>query len=380
MLEDMKRFLLPTNPIIIPQWNQHINELKLRKEELKRRFLNFYGADSKALRILKHICANVDIEYLDTLTNDYDRYLYYFVTFNNRNENVFNPTIYGKQYHHTFYKRTFFNTLEYLIPTGDNDYIKILPFDSTWDEWSKLKPVVLWYNDSNEFSLDILNDQVKYRFDQPLWATIFIDCCMLGMMYYAYLKKAPYIDDEKTIHNFLHKHVFSKFFDDLEDIWLFNQFKLVVNSVTEEQKIEEFNHLYVYQGGRQKEANTRLHNRLVEVKNGNVKPGGILSSHLLFTGSILNKINYGFEYLDTEHLRQYEFTRILKDIPYLEMILKLYSFRPDHSSYQELTRTLRVMLHRYKINRPWNNLTDTIIKTEIEERIENLYSLVQLKK
>lgn len=379
MLENIKRFLLPSSPTIIPQWTQHITELKLRKEELKRRFLNFYGYDSKALRILKHICSNVDIEYLDTLKNDYERYLYYFTTFNNRNENIFNPTSHGKQYHHTFYTRTFFNTLEYLIPTGDNDYIKILPFDKDWEEWSKLKPVVLWYNDSNEFSLDILNDQVKYRYDQPTWATIFIDSCTLGMMYYSYIKKAPYMDDEKTIHNFLHRYIFSKFFDDLEDIWLLNQFKFLINNINNNQSIQEFSNLYIYQGGRQKEANTRLYNKILEIKSGNIRPANILSSPLLFTGSILNKINYGFIYLDTEHLKQYEFTRILKDLPYLEIILKLYNFRPDSSYYKELSRELRVQLYRYKINKPWSTLTDTIIKSTIEEKIEELYELVQIK-
>lgn len=377
MLDNLKRYLLPVTPTIIPQWNQHINELKIRREEIKRRYLNNYGSDSRALRTLKHLIGSIDIDYLSSQRNDFDAYTNYFSLFGNVADYIFNPTKFGKAYRKMFYHKTIFSTTEFLIPVNDVDHIKYLPLGRPWDEWKYVKPVTLWYHDSHEHTLDLLKNQVHFKFDQPNYSLTFINSTALAMMWWKY-SNTHLPDEEQTLHNFLHKYVFSKLFEDLEDIWLLNRIKTIVEHCNDiDGTAESDTNLYGYAGGRQKEANNRLMLKIIDIKNGNLRPNNLLSSELLLSGSILNKINYAFEYLDTEHLKQYDYTRILRDLPYLELILKLHEYRPDSSFYLNLTQELRIYLKRYLSSKPWSSVADSYVRTIIEEKINNLHDRVK---
>lgn len=375
MLENIKKYLLPVTPTIVPQWNQHLEELTIRRKEVKRRFLNFYGADSRALRTLKHVAGSIDLDYLKYCKNDYDAYSNYFRFFGNVADYIFNPTKFGKAYRKLFYHKTHFATTEFIIPNSDIDHIKTLPIGHDWSIWSKVKPVTLWYHDSTEHSLDLLNDQVKFRYEQPNYSVTFIDSIALGMMYWKYLN-TPILTEEKTLHNFLHKYVFSKLFEDLEDIYLINRIKNIINGL--EDNITNSDVLYGYSGGRELEANKRLAMKITDIKNGNLRPNNLLSSPLLTNNtSILGKLSYSFEYLDIEHLKQYEYCRILRDLPYLDMIIKLHEFRNDSSYYQQLTQELRIYLKRYITNKVWSSIADSTIRYRIETTILDLHERIQ---
>ena len=378
MLDNLKRYLLPVTPTIIPQWNQHIDELRLRREEIKRRYLNNYGGDSRALRTLKHLAGSIDLDYLQYQKNDFEAYTNYFSVFGNVADYIFNPTKFGKAYRKMFYHKTIFSTTEFLVPVNDTDHIKYLPLGKSWDEWKHVKPVTLWYHDSHEHSLDLLKNQVHFKFDQPNYSITFIDSTALAMMWWKY-SNTHLPEEEQTLHNFLHKYVFSKLFEDLEDIWLLNRIKTIVDNCDEIDGTTKSDvNLYGYTGSRQKEANNRLLMKITDIKNGNLRPNNLLSSELLLSGSILNKINYAFEHLDTEHLKQYDYTRILRDIPYLELILKLHEYRPDSSYYKNLTQELRIYLKRYLTNKPWSSVMDSYVRTMLEEKINTLYEKVKL--
>lgn len=377
MLDQLKRYLLPVTPTIIPQWNQHINELRIRREEIKRRYLNNYGGDSRALRMLKHLAGSIDLDYLNNQKNDFEAYVNYFSVFGNVADYIFNPTKFGKAYRKMFYHKTIFSTTEFLIPVNDVDHIKYLPLGESWDTWKHLKPITLWYHDSHEHTLDLLKNQVHFKFDQPNYSLTFIDSTMLAMMWWKY-SNTHIPEEEQTLHNFLHKYVFSKLFEDLEDIWLLNRIKNIVDSCEEDDGTTKSDtNLYGYAGGRQKEANNRLKLKIIDIKNGNLRPNNLLSSELLLSGSILNKINYAFEHLDTEHLKQYDYTRILRDLPYLELILKLHEYRPDSSYYLNLTQELRIYLKRYLSSKPWSSVADSYVRTILEDKINELYDRVK---
>lgn len=373
MLDKLQKYLLPSSPVIVPQWYQHLEELNVRKKEVIRRFNNFYGADSRALRLLKHVAGSIDLDYLKYCRNDFEAYRNYFSIFHTTADYIFNPTKFGRAYRKLFYHKNLYATTEFIIPTNDVDHIKILPLGRDWDYWSKLKPVTLWYHTSTEHSLNLYNDQVVFKYIQPEYAVTYIDSCMLGMMYYKYLN-TDIITEEKTLHNFLHKYVFSKLFDDLEDIYLFNRITNLISDINTET---EYENTFGYVNSREKEANIRLLAKIDDIKKGNIRPNQLLSSPLLVSGSILNKIHYSFNNLDTEHLQQYEYTRILRDLPYLNVILKLHEFRPDSSYYNNLTQELRIYLKRYLMNKVWSSIADKYVRVTIEEKINELYERVQ---
>lgn len=380
MLYQLKRFLYPVVPTIIPQWTEWIkDDLEIRKRELRRRFINNYGYDSRALRLLKHIVGSIDLDYLKSQRNDFEMYVNYFSNFGTSADHIFNATKFGKAYRNVFYTKTLFTTTEYLIPTNSVDHIKTLPLGESWDVWQHVKPVTLWYNDSFEYSLNMLNDQVKFKYDQPNYAITFIDSIALSMMWYKYFKEPMISDEDRTIHVFLHRYVFSKLFDDLEDIWLLNQVKSIAEHVDELDILNRVKSdpLFGYTG-KQKEASLRLSTKLMDIRNGNLRPNNLLSERLLYSGSILDKIHYSFNYLDTENLKQYEYTRILRDLPYLELILKLHGWRPDSSYYRSLTQELRIILKRYMSSKPWSSVVDSTIKLILQNTIESMYNKIKI--
>ena len=146
MLDKLQKYLLPSSPIIVPQWYQHIEELNTRKKEVKRRFDNFYGADSRALRLLKHVAGSIDLDYLKYCKNDFEAYRNYFSFFHTTADYIFNPTKFGKAYRKLFYHKNLYATTEFIVPTNDVDHIKILPLGRDWEYWKSLKPVTLWYH------------------------------------------------------------------------------------------------------------------------------------------------------------------------------------------------------------------------------------------
>ena len=375
MLDNLKRYLVPVNPIVVPQWVQHVENMKVRRDELRRRFMNDYGYSSRALRILKHVAGSIDTSYLKYQVTDFDAYRNYFSEFGDVADYIFNPTKFGKAYRNMFYEKTVFSTTEYIIPTNDVDHIKTLPLGKGWDEWKNVKPVTLWYHDSSEHTLDLLHNEVKFRHIQPTYSVTYIDSVALSMMWWKYSNLTTVPDEDKILEVFLHRYVFSKLFEDLEDIYLTNRIRNILTAIDNDIP---YDNLYGYVDGRQKEADSRLGNRLQELKDGNIRPNNLLSSKLLCTGSILDRIHHAFTYLDTDHLYQYEYTRILRDLPYLDIILTLHEYRKDSDYYKNLTQELRILLKRYKSGRPWSNIADRSVKSYLEDTIEKLYDRVKI--
>lgn len=377
MLKLLQRHLYPSTPCIISQWTQYIEDLQYRKNELRRRFINNYGYESRALRIMKMILGQLDLDYLSKQNNDFDCYINYFGIVGPNFDYIFNPTKHGKAYRKTFYKKSLFSTNEYICPTNDVDHIKILPLGESWDVWRHVKPVTLWYHDSIEYSLNLIHNQVTFKYIQPTYAVIFIDSVALSMMYYKYINTPILTDDDKTPHTFLHRYVISKLFDDLQDIWLLNkiieQIRYIDLHYDEDIIIPQSDHLYGFRGGREKEATDRLHMRLLQIKDGNLRANNLLSSNLLVTGSILNKIQYGFTNLDTENLKQYEYTRIIRDMHLLNIIYTLHSWRPDSAYYKSFRQELRIIIKRYYNSKPWSTIIDSVMKNTVKSYIQELY-------
>lgn len=376
MLQELATHFREATPRIIPKWSQYLESLDFQKDQLKRRFLNVYGAESRAMRILRQmlIPVDTDIEYLKNQSNDFARYLNWFTKLEGTVTDIFDPVQGGRAYRKTFYKRGLFSTNEYLCPVDDVDHISILPFDKSWEEWEKVKPVTIWYHDTDEYSLNIVQGNVITKYTQPTYSVVFIDTISLLFKYYKYMTCDITGEHEKTPHNFLWKHVFSSFFDDLQNIWVLNRILYCASIIDNEENskiiLQQFppsDKQYGYIGGRYLESMESLFEVFQDVKDGNLRVNNLLSSKLLPSGSILDRIHYSWKYLDVPHLQQYRHMRIIRDMPILDIILKMYAWRPDTEMYRTLRRDMLVHLRRYKSNRFWAKIADAAVRAKIED-------------
>lgn len=382
MLDQLTRYLYPVTPYIIPQWESYIKDLQYQKNELKRRFLLNHGADTRAMRLLADMIGRLDFDYLSKQRNDIERFMYYFDIVGKQWDEIFRPGRTGRAYRHVFYRKQLFASNEYICSTEDIDYLKLLPLDRPWEEWKKVQPVHIWYHDSNEYTLNLLDDTVGFKYVIPNYAIIFIDSISLAFKYYKYSVSDIPEEEEKTRHNFLHRHVFSFLFEDLQNIWLFNQIlgcAEIINGELDDSIIKktyspESDRQYGYKSARYELSMQRLIEKFQLIKDGNLYPSHLLSSNLLTTGSILEKINYGFTYLDPTHIKQYEYTRILRDLPFLKLIYMLYKWRIDSVQYNSIRLSMEKLLRRYLQSKPWSTIADPVMRTVIEEEIKKMYN------
>lgn len=379
MLFELATQFRNTTPKAMPKWEQYLSFLNEQKRQLRVRFLNSYGKESRGFRLLKQMLSFVDpeIEYLSKQHSDYDRYLNWFLPYQGIADSMFDPVRTGRAYRKTFYRKHLYSVSEYLCPVSDVDHLAILPMGESWESWKKVQPVHLWYHDTDEYTLNLVHGSVITRFNPPNYALVFIDTVALMFMYYKYMTETIIEEPEKTPHAFLWKYVFSKFFDDLQTTWVLNRIIHCANLVDvpetqielELKKFPLSDRQYGYLGGRYLEAMESLVRALQDVARGSIRVNSLLSSKLLPTGTIIDRIKYTWTHLDVPHKQQYRYMRLLRDRPLLETIVQMYAWRPDHESYRTLRRELLVTLRRMKTNRVWTTIKDSAIRNDTESWI-----------
>lgn len=384
MLYDLRRhFYNNTSKRVLPDWNMMLNSLNYQRNELQRRHMLNYGADSRCVGILKHMCGLLDMEYLTSMRNDFDRYLNYMRFIKKVLDGVFNPAKTGRAYRKAFYTKKVYSTSEYLCPVDDVDHLSFLPFDKPWEYWKQIKPVTLWYHDSKEYTLNLLKDQVEFSYVQPTYAVIFIDAVTLGFKYFKYMTSDLPEEGEKTLHNFVHRHVMNLLYPDLQEIWLTNEIihcseqmlqyedTLNVDELTETLT----NVQYGYRTQKYKEAIDELVTVLTLVKKGNLRVSSFLSSDVYPNNkSIVTKINDSFKYLDIEHISQLKFMELFRDLPMLLLITNLYALCPNEY-YKSYCRDVRVLLNRAKSSQFWN----TFVDSNTAYKVKDIFTSIEKK-
>lgn len=377
MLQEISSHFQRYTPRTLTHWSQYLSTLKLQKNDLRTRFINSYGVESRGFRLLHQVLNTVEIEYLKNQTNDFHRYINWFFPMRNVSNRIFYPIETGRAYRKVFYKKTIFAPTEYICPTLNVDHLSTLPLGKSWTDWECIQPVHLWYNDSIEYTLNILQNQVSYKYNPPGHALIFVDVIALMFKYYKYMT-SDIAEASKTPHEFLHKHVYSFFFQDIQNSWILNQLLLCVeftNSDTNVQQLIE-DKQYGYLGARYVEAMSSMVDILKDIKDGNLRVNSLLSSNLFPTGSLIDRIEFSFKYLDVEYLRQYTYILLLRDIPVVDLIIKLYQWRIDTPAYKTLAKDLLQLLKRYKNNKPWSRIYDSSIRLYISDWVDKTIDLL----
>lgn len=376
MLEMLEQFIEPYSPRLIPAWNQYVQYIETYTQPIMKRFMLATDASTKGIAMLRYILSCADWNYLLKPGSDFNKYIYHVRFVKDDLENTFDHTTNGFRYFNCFTGTQLGKVQEFIIPVEDVTSASTLPFDKGWSYWKDIRPVRYLSHDSQEFTINIEKDVVRFYKEKPSYAIISIDVVALIFKYMKYLMEAP--DDPeyegKDQRRFLHKYVLSGFMRDLTDIFLIQQMNTVasVGSIEELREFTQQNvssdQMYGFVGHRYHEASTVFYREIENIKSGQLRPRSLLSSPLLTRRVALNERAFMIdENLDVPRLRQYQFYRFLRDKDMFNLILKLYKFRADDPLCERLERHVKPKIYKLMRDKIWLYMKDSTIRSKIEQ-------------
>jgi len=367
---------------VFNKYNNYLLTISVKKDELMVRHEMADGYEHEGIGLLKHILSVVDIDYLKRINNDYERYTFYLKNIHKDLSNIFDTVATNKTYKNTFIQRKGFGTTEYIIPTERMNYIKDLPMGEEWDQWIDIKPIRLLDHNSNEYTLNVLQDRVSFKALQPSYAIISIDPIALAFMYYKFLDAHDFSSPMST-QVFLHRYVISKFMDDLQDIWLRNQF-LSLFDIENEQEISKlnintivFNNMYGFVGHQYKDAMISIYRVMDDVRQRKRRPETLIKSLILSRSSISDYMSDIYTKAHIPPLRQYMWQVYLKDMRWVEFILKTYMLQPDYVNTRNMIKKLRIETEKLVRTRFWTNIRHILTRNIVEEHFNEMYELIK---
>ena len=169
----------------LPPYQTYLKAQKTFVLDRYRRFLGAQGHESPGIKLLRYILQFVDMDYLRQQKNNYDRYRYHLRFIRKDLYSIFDRVQRGGSFHELFFKSQVGSTAEYLLPVEDLNSIVNLPLDTeSWDVWKTVKPLRLWAYDSDEFTINIINDRVHFVDLAPSYAIELLDVIALVFKYF----------------------------------------------------------------------------------------------------------------------------------------------------------------------------------------------------
>ena len=97
-----------------------------------------------------------------------------------------------------------------------------LPFDKDWSEWRPLRAVRLLYHDSLELPEDFAKSMFMFKEQKPDYLVVSINVPILLFKYYKYVVECRKESIAPNTNHFIKEYEYSRFFDDIYDIWTLN--------------------------------------------------------------------------------------------------------------------------------------------------------------
>ena len=388
MINTIKRFVRDVEARSIPPYQQFLRAQKTFISNRYTRFLGALGHESPGIKLLRFILSFVDYEYLDKQVNNYDRYSYHLRFIRRDLENIFDRLSRGRGFKYLFFKKSSFYTEEFLMPVEDVNTIVNLPLDTEdWRIWRRIRPLYLWYHNSNEFTVNIINDNVKFKLLPPSYAVELLDVVALTFKYFMWMKHQRWNEEAEELARwapqqlFLHKYVFTPWVWDLGDIWLLNtlSFILDIDDIGDLDQLSsstlQVEQQYGWIAAQSRQGFEYLWRMTHDLKR-NLRPEALLSSKLLFSGSINDRIRLVDSRLTLPIQRQYEYLRWIRDKELLRMFVRTFMARPELPTTKRLLVNVKRDFNRMLKRSPWNVCQSTTLKNHIRGEMENFAALL----
>lgn len=384
MIDYILPFIVEKDKRAIPPYQLFLKDQKTLIEERLQRFKLTTGHEFGGVKLLRYILQFVDMNYLDQQSNNYERYTYHLRYICRDLMNIFDKVKEGRGFRRLFfYSSSSMPVEEFLFPIEDINTIVNLPLDTeSWDIWQHVKPLHIWNHNSDEYSINLLSDRIRFASFPPHYVIELLDVVALAMKYYIWYKyqRTNELAEEFALLNpqqlFLHKYVVTDVIWDLADIWLLHKLRALLTDVRENNyNLENYDAQVMQtdtQYGRIASYSRRgfesLYKLISMVKHNNINPEALLSSKTLMTGSIINRIIKTTK-LSLPVFRQYDYMRWMRDVDLIVLFKDIYNLRPNLPTTKRLNIHLRRMLNRFYRTKPWQYCNNIYLKEDIQQQL-----------
>lgn len=380
MLESFLPYMRVLDIRAIPPYQLFLKE---QSKIIRERYIRIYkslGHETRGVSLLRYILQFMDMDYMKRQANNYDRYLYHVRFIKKSLEETFDRVRRGAGYSNMFFNKSDFSTSEYIVPAEDINTITNLPLETNgWASWRKVRPLRLIAHDSNEYTINFLNDRFTYSDLPPSYAVLMLDVVALVFKYWSWYhtqranEEAQDLAQDAPHQLFLHKYVLCDLIWDNADVWLLNTLANIQSAIADGSydpaMIQHESLQTEQQYGRIHLGATAGFEYLVKLFQGmsqTYRPEGILNTRVLFSGTISNRINELLNRWDMPILEQYDYLRWLRDRQLIAFFINSFKAKKDYPPTKRLlyyfTKDFRRLLGKH----PWRYCVNIALKYEIE--------------
>lgn len=389
MLSLILPFIKDAESRAIPPYQLFLKSQKALIQERYNRHYAAFGHMTRATNLIRFILNQVDLDYMSNCANNYDRYLHHLRYINKPLTNVFDRAQRGRGYRDFFFHRNEFLTEEFFLPADDANVLYTLPLDTDiWDVWRHVKPIRMVANDGTEFNTNFINDSFHYKLMPPSYAVFIINVTALALKYWSWLRYQR-LKEKDTLNAevnpqqlFVHKYVLCDLIWDSANLWLMNQITRLsefVKTNPPNEAIKEFSNLSLQVDntwGRialNAGEGFRCLAQLLASGHKTTKPEVLLTSKLLFNGSINNYARAMTNELNIPNTRRYEYLNWIKDKNLLKFIYNTYAAFPTLGPFKQMNYRLHRDLRRVLMHKPWAICNSITLKNTVENEITEFY-------
>lgn len=365
----------------LPKSITYIKEMTIRQQLMFDRYRKALGIDTQAVRLLRNIVAVVNIPRLLEERNDTYRFMNTLINTKDEMDRLFDPTYSGVKIKETFVNKNSYCD-EIVIPIQSNNYTRTLPFNQGWDHWKKVRPVRVLDHDSRELTTNYVNGYITFKENHPSYMVIGIDTIALILQYINYLATAD--KKEYNLTSYFHKYVMTGMIEDLQDIWLRNQYLDLIKNTN--YKTSDYvdviqitkDSMYGYLPGGYTHLLNEVFNEIKNCRNGNVTPLTFLASLRMTQSNALQYIRTFSDETEVEQLKQSMWAEYMKDRTWIQMIFEIYRLQPTFVQTENLMKMLDRDISLAITSNFWSSISrcpaiTTTIRTELydlQERID----------
>ena len=373
MIELFSNFYRPAPPRILTEFEQWLIFLDNKSNTILNRYLKASKLINSVQQKLIHVLDIVDIPYLTKQSKD-DFYIYinYFKDIKEQVEglyNLHNSTFATKnQYINKIDKICFEST----IPIFDLDYLSIWPMGTPYSNWkNKITPLYLHYHNSGLLTYNIFYNKIRFKRDEPDVAIFFIDIPSLCMKYFKWYLEA----ENKDIYIFITNEVWSFLIEQLRHIWLLRQHDLAImklNDIDIEEELDLNNKDQDSVGSRYILSINRLVQFYKEIQDGKTTIDTIFNSKLFNyqnNHTFRELVEWTINHLDVPYLSQYTWMRVVRDLPLLTYMIKIYMLYPEGNRTQLFKNIFEVQWKKILSKQPWDYIKTPHIKEWFKKQI-----------
>jgi hypothetical protein len=367
---------------VLPKLNEYIKTLNTKRLLLEERYTASYGNESNCIKLLHYLLASDIMGDLLKKSSDIDRYFDVIQPSEDDISNIFDATSSGKIYQNMFIKKSAITCEEYLLPVKTLNPLQYFPMDKGWSHWKKVRPVRLVDINSHELTFNTVGDQVYFKKDHPTYAIITIDTGALLLQYTNFLLEKDINHDDVSLPTYIHQHVTISLVEDLQNLWLRNQYLKIIDapyySTVRETDVNKYitDVMYGHIGSEYTQSMIDIYSLIKQCKDGTMTPEMLIGSLQTSRGSVTWYLYDMVNHCSLPDLRQYMWMVYLRDIRWIELISKVYKLNRDYIGTRNLMNTLKREIPIIANMKIQNNIrssrTRALLEVDMNTRLQQL--------